>query len=403
MPEASSIQLLFCDHCYKITMDYEEKKCSFCHKGKLRMQHLNEKLYKINLQQIENTLKILKPFNSEKSTILNRYKTSLKNELTKNSHDEILKYCHKNIDTPLTPEFREQIVDLAINELQSSQKEINNIIKEADFTKVSETVTSILKINSKTKGLPSNDSFLKLQLDKNIVPKENYIICCTSCNQFFPFVGYGKCIFCNNDQILDFDKKITENTFYSTGYQIPGPVLSFLKTKDAELFSNVLYSFINTKFHGLNNSKKEEYKKQLASTFVLFKKKNTSPNLSSIQVLINGNAREYNVKNLKNVQPMYRPTANRVGNRNKPAYHPATEGFRQQNNIPLKTKNFSLKKEDPVNSTVYAPAQVEVGNSFLIQVFAHTSQQASQLDKIAKGADDLAKKRTSTLFDKKIQ
>src|SRR5687767_6351517 len=141
MPEASSIQLLFCDHCYKITMDYEEKKCSFCHK---------DKLYKINLQQIENTLKILKPFNSEKSTILNRYKTSLKNELTKNSHDEILKYCHKNIDTPLTPEFREQIVDLAINELQSSQKEINNIIKEADFTKVSETVTSILKINSKT-------------------------------------------------------------------------------------------------------------------------------------------------------------------------------------------------------------------------------------------------------------
>jgi DNA-binding NarL/FixJ family response regulator len=59
--------------------------------------------------------------------------------------------------------------------------------------------------------------------------------------------------------------------------------------------------------------------------------------------------------------------------------------------------------EDEMSSTIYAPKQAVQGESFLIQVFAHTSNQTALLEDIAKGVDEDAKWRITTPLQKEIK
>jgi hypothetical protein len=58
--------------------------------------------------------------------------------------------------------------------------------------------------------------------------------------------------------------------------------------------------------------------------------------------------------------------------------------------------------EDEVSGTVYAPVAARRGDSFLVQVFIHLAEQAAALEAIAKEADEDARRRISTKFQKKI-
>jgi DNA-binding NarL/FixJ family response regulator len=59
--------------------------------------------------------------------------------------------------------------------------------------------------------------------------------------------------------------------------------------------------------------------------------------------------------------------------------------------------------EDQLSSTVYSPKQISPGERFIIQVFAHTSDQALLLNKIARGIDDDTKIRGSAPIHQKIE
>jgi hypothetical protein len=59
-------------------------------------------------------------------------------------------------------------------------------------------------------------------------------------------------------------------------------------------------------------------------------------------------------------------------------------------------------EEESVTASVFAPSQVASGSSFLVQVFAHLSEQAESLERIAREADDDARRRASAELQKPI-
>ncbi len=58
--------------------------------------------------------------------------------------------------------------------------------------------------------------------------------------------------------------------------------------------------------------------------------------------------------------------------------------------------------EDEVNCTVYAPKEVLPGNQFLVQVYAHTDEQTTRLEELAKSADESSIFRAATILDEKL-
>lgn len=74
--------------------------------------------------------------------------------------------------------------------------------------------------------------------------------------------------------------------------------------------------------------------------------------------------------------------------------------------MPVKEANLEDEKtaaEDEVSSTVYAPGQAGPGDSFLVQVFVHLPEQAASLDEIAKEADEDARRRITSMLQKKVK
>jgi hypothetical protein len=61
-----------------------------------------------------------------------------------------------------------------------------------------------------------------------------------------------------------------------------------------------------------------------------------------------------------------------------------------------------IQTDDEVNCTVYAPNDVAAGAQFLVQVFAHTAEQQSLLDDLAKLADDSGSRRGSVSLEEKV-
>ncbi|MDQ3844664.1 MAG: toll/interleukin-1 receptor domain-containing protein [Bacteroidota bacterium] len=58
--------------------------------------------------------------------------------------------------------------------------------------------------------------------------------------------------------------------------------------------------------------------------------------------------------------------------------------------------------EDEVNCKVYTPKEVISGNQFLVQVYAHTKEQAALLEGLAKSADGASEFRATTAVEEKI-
>ncbi|HEX8922442.1 MAG TPA: toll/interleukin-1 receptor domain-containing protein, partial [Pyrinomonadaceae bacterium] len=58
---------------------------------------------------------------------------------------------------------------------------------------------------------------------------------------------------------------------------------------------------------------------------------------------------------------------------------------------------------DEVSSTVYAPTEAPPGDSFLVQVFLHLPEQATDLEELAREADDAARARITSKLKKTIK
>ncbi|PYS24372.1 MAG: hypothetical protein DMF72_06025 [Acidobacteria bacterium] len=60
-------------------------------------------------------------------------------------------------------------------------------------------------------------------------------------------------------------------------------------------------------------------------------------------------------------------------------------------------------EEESVTASVFAPSQVATGNSFLVQVFAHLGEQAESLERLAREADDDARRRASAELQRPVK